>query len=854
MTDELDSQVDTSSVELTFPHIPILPPFFGISSHPASLSMTKGSTASSNDAALSESWTTLSDVDCSLDDDLHSETTDAASLVDNTSPDDVHSLDDRTSDGSSQDTQSEKDEPEELSSHDTLFESARTLKAENREAEKDSRLRASLLLRPHESQQETNFFEARMILRTFTDNEASEILQQTWENGSDRQLFGSIGMSMSPNGLRLDRPFRLWYIGKSTARARILAKIRDVLAVTSGPSLSRRPESSPSSPDRIPTQTQIIVDDCTTVASIKHDQAPDQIFLSFKNGTLYSSRWNDSGFEVTSASEWVSPDLAIFFVGRDDHSLLQQRHQLADAFVSRHQIPALIVSESTSWTSSPNELSLHPCSLHLRVELNKPCTGQTNVLRRLPIDLETFEVMDSGQLSKHFECLRRSLISAKGINTHHYPSAPSCASHNKSSMGNQEIGRNVVSKPNNAPFWCHHHITQRTFVMFTIGLIALVIAVVYIAPLAMWLSVLSGRGNVYELTFPTPWSLQPSSTPTFPEKTSSLIQTASGVIVPSSRADSKSLATVDTPSDLAHLISDKSLHATNRSEDFQVHSIGDCHIIVKTPQGLKIKNKSAPFDVLVFRGDQVLNSALSKLFDGVYTIRVDREEAYGLVNVVIKRHKSSIREKHQIDLGAQWLKMAGWKKAAQIASEQVREDLEAVQVALAAVYEQLCEDLQCRTKDISKRAALHAQKFSRQSRVFIDHTTSRLWARSADLREVVFHEGQAAYTQLGKRADLALHALSIYAHAAHEGGRTIIEEIIDSANRGAVHIQESVSRIGLGEVLNLLQEYRRSEALARAQERAQQLARDAAQSWRKRRTLTKFSEVRSGRRNKSSNR
>lgn len=385
-------------------------------------------------------------------------------------------------------------------------------------------------------------------------------------------------------------------------------------------------------------------------------------------------------------------------------------------------------------------------------------------------------------------------------------------------------------------------------IFLTVGLLACK------TTLATFVYLLSRGGNISELSPATTWTLQPSPAPTVIENAASVIQSAVAAVATSNNPVSRNLATTDTQSDLAKLLTSKTLQTTNTSENFQVHSIGDCHIVVKTPRGYKVGNKSSPFDVVVSRGAEVLNSSLSRLFDGVYTLHVDREEAYGVLNVTIRRHRSSLLEEHQVDFGAQWLKVAGWKKALQIVSEQFRTDLDAARITFSAAYDQISADMQVRSRDVSHKAVRHAKQFSQQSGYFLNSTAKLLKAKSRQLRCSSKRERQGAYKVLRERTDLALQTLSIYTQVTNERGRKAIENIWISAFEIAEHVQQNTPHIDLVDMQNKMQEYVRSEKLSMAQERAKQIIRDASTRWKQRRAARKAQTTGYGKKGKVDNR
>jgi hypothetical protein len=862
---QLDSSglVDHLPVELTYPQLPTPASFIDLLSHSFPPTMAPELHSDTQDAALSESWATLSDAGYSLDDDLHSETTDAASLVDNIGPDDVHSIDGQTSEADSQDVHGDKETGQENHSEFSLVESTKTLSIDGVGALNGSRLGRSIVLESPGHHPEREFAEVSQVIHSFSENEAVEIMGSALRADEHGQLIGSVCMTMSKNSLKLHRPFRLLYVGDAAARAEILTKIGDVLMARPGTQGGERrldssryhvvlpsdaSDSSSNHPDLIPIRTQIIVDDCTTTASIKDEQGPDQIFLSFRNGSLYSSRWNGSTYEVSSASQWSKPDLAIIFVAHDDDPMSSQRQKFAHTFALRHQIPALIISESTSWASPFNDIWIDYPIPHLRiVSQATPISGQATTLRRLPIDLETFGCLESDQLNKNFahicSCATQDInvnpLTLASVSRH--PSPGSIPVRRKDNQGCNS------SKPTSVHSMCTDSPLLGAMMLTAGGLLSLVmVAVACKFAMVLFLYLISSAGSSGQSSPATLWSSQSSSAAAILNKPSAVYQTASAAVMTSTTAVSNSLAIVDTPPAVAALNTSKTLHATNKSENFQVHSIGDGHIVVKTPRGFKVRNKSCPFEVIVARDLEVLDASFSKLFDGVYTVQISREEAYGVLNVTIRRQKPSILEKHQVDFGPQWLRVAGWRKAARSAFEQVRTDLESAQITLSTAYDHITGDMQFKAHDIANKAAQQAKKLSEHGRLYLNTTAALFKARSDQLQQSSKEERREAYKALVKRADLLIQAFVVHAHTTNEQGRAIINQILFCAGQTVELVQEKtrhIEFIEFADVQNRMQEYLRSERLAKAQERAKQILHDTYGSWRQRRVCKRGSRA-----------
>jgi hypothetical protein len=121
-------------------------------------------------------------------------------------------------------------------------------------------------------------------------------------------------------------------------------------------------------------------------------------------------------------------------------------------------------------------------------------------------------------------------------------------------------------------------------------------------------------------------------------------------------------------------------------------------MIIKAPAKLKVKRRDPSFKVSITRDTKLLdNLSLSKLFDGVYTVQIDRGDAYGPLNVTITTVKAGINEVHEVDFGTPWLKAAGWKKAA----SRAQEDIGAAQEVAFALVQNLTTILEIQSRYLS---------------------------------------------------------------------------------------------------------------------------------------------------------
>jgi hypothetical protein len=794
------------------------------------------------DNLLSESWATLSNSDYSREDDLRSETTDVGSLVSNNGTEDVHSIED--------DSESE-DEEEQLSSNnddgspqasDPLAQqlplSSTSLAQEVAAMMEKDDLSVLEFKEPRiDGWPEAGQIDVKHTIRMFNEAEAHQISGPIESSTNPAQLVGTVRMCMSRTSLELDRPFRVFYVGNPIARDDILVKIASALLAGVDPDSGYRDlESSryhvlpqhygPGAPsggaDLVPIQkTQIIVDEIRS--AYYKDEYQSEIEVSLKNGSHYSSRLDGSKFEITSNTQSFVPDIALFYTCEDDSPVLRQILHCAHKFMLRHHIPSMIISGEASWTSSSNTLPLKLQSLHMCVESKASRTQESRILRRLPVDFTTFEKLDSKQLNKNMACLvDPALLTAPTI----IPRTAPLVRSETLTLTSEDVEKNLSKSAlvGGMPSYGYSTIFRR---VLTLALSLVICGLCYAAcrtSIKMASSYISGHGDLV-----APSVVLVSATRSVGHAPSSVTLTSKPVTTVDNASVQKSLATV-APGDLRSSLSlshDEML--VNRSDKFQVQVIGDCHMIIKAPAKLKVKRRDPSFKVSVTRGTELLdNLSLTKVFDGVYTVQIDREDAYGLLNVTITMAKVGITEVHEVDFGTPWLKAAGWKKAA----SRAQEDIGSAQEAAFAVVQHLTAILESRSRFLSNftsslrplygGAAQQTETLSKKARAFAQVAVERTRNMSEELR-----------TTSVKHRIVASKALT-------ENVELVQKTLAESSNAIVTHARR------LGEVS--------FKAVAKAQTRAKQIAKERKQRKHMRKAAKAAAGGRCGRKGKKCNR
>jgi hypothetical protein len=702
--------------------------------------------------SLGDSWADLSVSDLHSEDGSRSEHTDMGSLIDPASADDVASLDERYSSSEVGGTDEEYPQEDEDVAREELQDSVASQQFPMMFTEKDTAIdNSNLTTRPAYRQSidsiefvepekwpDRERVELKHTIHIFDDAEAAKMRESLPHNVEGAILMATVQQTMTKGSLDLDKPYRVLYIGQPDSRNIILDKIGDVLvsSSTAGSQTSSANSSRyhvvptsfgagavPNFAELLPIHVQLVVDECKDASAESHETRPSTLHLDFKNRPACRSWWDGDQYRISSASEWTLPDVAILFMSdRDSPATIQTQHYV-HAFLERHGIPAMVISEEPLWKRTSEPIPLNHNSLHMCLESRHPRTGETAVLRRYPIDLKTFESITPGQLN-------RNLASLMDLYPKKIPKVTADAPRPVeiySSTDPEKYPRNWLH-PSYSPKARELGPMLRLVTLTLISAIALSIG--YAAVNTVFVSIsqwISGPGISHTGSQLGPPLLSTSVAVLQVPQTSGSRWPAS----PSCHPNSKPAAIIDHVTKLT--IADSS--SSGNPDVFEIQVVGDCHVVIKPPRSFVTYKKQPLFNVSARRYEQPLSYELSKLFDGVYTLRLAREDAYGLVNITVSaKSKPPINQVITVDFGTPWLKIASWRRAARKVSSQVTKDLQIAQTSLAEVYGRVSTDIQVRMGDLVKRSHfLHQDSLRARGLLARDTVLSR----SKQISEVI---------------------------------------------------------------------------------------------------------------------
>ncbi|MCJ1363599.1 hypothetical protein MMC16_002706 [Acarospora aff. strigata] len=567
-------------------------------------------------------------------------------------------------------------------------------------------------------------------VRKFGSEEAFEIGRKAYPREDSVQLVATVRQTMTKQGLILDRPFRIVFVGDSSYQNEIVEKIGAALAVpVSSGHASHISHSRSSRFSVVPISSfgdcvspevelidssglEIIVDNCTSAKATEGKAGHHTITLVLNESLRCHSTRDDFGSKLDVSTPWRLPDIAVIFWPVLDSVTAHQTRQFALMFMSRHKVPLIVISQQPLWRSSTEPMTLDYKSPHLCLESRGGNTSDSRVLRRLPIDLASFKNIDAGQMNRNLACLtglhtradyfrvstRESLPSnLNGV----YPLGDLEKAPLKGSRLTKSLNRlNGVNRTN-----------IRT--MLLVGALLLCTVAYTLAPM--------GHGRSAQSNTLLPKAPISANTPMTPA-TTTMVSSPGDLSTKSSNKASSVLASVqsntdsvsktvsigDTNMDLTSLLLDPSITALNGSDQCKVQVIGDCHLILRPPHSVTLSKKKPKLWVEVSRQDHVLEHELSKLFEGVYVVELHRADTYGSLNVSVWiKSKPPFNQTFVIDFGTPWLKTQGWKMAADVMLMQLKEKYETRLFALEVMFRRISGGI----RDLKKRVIPRAVVF-----------------------------------------------------------------------------------------------------------------------------------------------
>ncbi|MCJ1256126.1 hypothetical protein MMC24_003946 [Lignoscripta atroalba] len=579
-------------------------------------------------------------------------------------------------------------------------------------------------------------------LKVFEKGQIAQISQHIRLGSSPTQVVATIRQTMRSKGLqpKEKEPYKILYVGDLIARQPIIQKIGEALASSfrttanlakSGPARYNVVPISAfgagSSPEVMLIDTPwpaLSVEECTFASFSKEKGGKTNISLTLNHQEKIHSVWHGTSYSVSDGSKL--PDIAVMYAPDKEDVNAKSTRTYAKSFMTRHGVPVIAVSGSPSWLKPYEVNTLDHKTPHLCLESRDPSSVAPPVLNRLPIDLPTFLDIDVHQMSRNLACLASTRAAAQSEQkTSNCPASQSQQKVYEPSLGFVKVPDRPSSFINDVLVYIRAHVAPEVRSAFVIGSVLLFSFLLVVGTVSSMglrrftntqkaLGVASGIHEPMQNTNPTAFL---SPVQDFSKRRNQLVeglkkrhdaeklQKQAAIAVNAQPSADNSISIVHSSSDLTSFLLNSNTFAPDRSDKFKVQIVGDCHVVLRPPHWFTQLRRPPPLLFRVSRHEKTLDHQFSTLFDGVYALRIPREDAHGSLNISLStRSKPKINETFQVDFGTVWLKVAGWKKAAQAVTDQIRQELDSAQTGLVIFYGHTSTGIQSFLRDAFKHA------------------------------------------------------------------------------------------------------------------------------------------------------
>ncbi|KAI9779748.1 MAG: hypothetical protein M1839_007246 [Geoglossum umbratile] len=736
------------------------------------------------------------------DDEDRDDNTDSVASLDEHGTDDVASLADTEASGETASTSSRSDSRPEIHGipefsgldRETHYQEASASGATLRGEERSS-------TPPIEFEEPAFLGEQVSVTHTvcnFSEQQTAEILKRVRIADPPTRLAATVRQTMAKQGLAIDEPFRVLYVGNPMAKGEIISKIGASLAVPMAQTSHRRssrfnvvPISSfggSNSPEVELIDSfglELVVDECTQAKTTKVDGRPDTLTLNLNNSFWYRSRCDDSGFHLESPTYWKLPHLAVFFCSDDDSISVRQTRLYARSFMARHAVPSIFISQNPLYGRPGENYALDTRSVHMCLESRSATLLGSLVLKRLPIDLSTFLNIDARQMNRNLACLTGLHA---GRDASQLPSCEQISSpqsvvskDTKTSPYPYGIaqGLDFLREHRNRGFWA----TALVASFFALALATVTFSSSsYGSGQLYWRSRSRGPESFIQVVSTPASSATVATSATAPSAVLPPQPHDTGA-VPSPETDRPMSNGVASPSlDFVGILFNQPLTAVNDSDKFKLHIIGDSHMILRPPRRFGLLKKPPKIFVRVTRNDRVVDVRLSKLFEGAYTLKLEREDAYGTMNVSVwTKSKPSMEQVFELDFGSPWLKIWGLRKAARALSEELQKDVKYAQDSLQAAVGQAAVD----ARNAMGRASQGARKGAAKTQELVISTAKQI-------SEKVSKQGRIASEELAVHASELSNTICKQAKGLYQATRNLPSLRVSESLRKAQFQAQSI--------------------------------------------------------------
>lgn len=508
-------------------------------------------------------------------------------------------------------------------------------------------------------------FEVSQKLSDFSETETAEIWKQLNDDDSPPpKMFSTVRQTMSRELLYPDEPFRVLYVGSTAAKDEIQHKLASALAAAISDSTSSSgswdgiksprfniiPVSSFGSRSTSPevelvdsSGLDMTFDVCTIAKATKNDGQPETLTLWLNGNQSTSSLYVGNKVHLDNPG-WKLPHLTVVYCSDDDNVQRRMTRVYARSFMARHAVPTLVIAQNSLYLKPSEPYALDTRSVHVCIESERG--GVSKIEKALPIDLSTFLGISPRQLNRNLGCLtglasaaRSEIMAASALKTR--------AETNPLSRDVEKVPRDSRSSATTVREQKREELWKLILLgwLFICGVAGATFGIAYMK-----------FANTAEMTVHTMPAMAAFTTPSVITTSSSIL--ASSAVTSSAVRAQITIVTVSTLApavELKNQLLDAKMMTLNASDQFQAQVLGNNHVVIRPPQKYLLLRRPPALFVRVTRRQEDINGELSKMFEGVYTLHIANDDAWGRMNVSIwTKSKPIIKETLVIDFGTPW--------------------------------------------------------------------------------------------------------------------------------------------------------------------------------------------------------
>ncbi|KAK6361606.1 hypothetical protein TWF730_005325 [Orbilia blumenaviensis] len=620
-------------------------------------------------------------------------------------------------------------------------------------------------------------------LQEFKGDEFNELKARYCGPSDVKNLHALLRCTLAVEPLDVKDTFRVLYIGDESGKDEIFRKIGAALVVsTSYESLEDSKSSarfnvvpvtsfgnSTFTPDVELVESfglEMVADTCAFAYPSNDETEPGTISLVIKPRMLVRSRKSGGAYKLDrlEAPGWKLPDLAIFYCEANDDARQRATRACARSFLSRHGVPFVAISDKKLFEST-EDFDIDDRTFHITIEEHGTIEGGRKlreVYKEIPVDMQTFVNIDVHQLSRNLA----GIVKQRDEDQDRHPTAKCMSVWDKFQEIIDAFGLN----------------SQGYVFNFTVVLIfGLILSTVCVSLSFLFVQFLKPPVALQNSSSPVS-SIQSSlttsiQTPTSLSSYTSVSATSLSVtkkILPSSvsakrqrstpltsKASSQTPLSIMTAGVTSLSVTDIPSIPVNDSKEFAMYTISDGHLVLRSPTKFAALRWPPKLIVHVKRRNQTVPVEVVTLFRGVYAVKMDLSEAWGVLNITVKTEsKPIINQSFILDLGNPWLSTSAWKRSMLATSSDLRKVVNKAS-SKANIYAQKLQKTskqqidQCKkdVKYLQKEAVKLQKEFSKHSKVAKKTVESqfKLWKNGFDDLKIDNYIGQKALKKYGDR-------------------------------------------------------------------------------------------------------